>query len=225
MKVISTTVLTLIIYCYSIAQISVDWQKNTDSKFKEIMNSGEKRVDSIAVEAFRQIIIKRQKFKFKYRVDTTRANLILISELYNRKTKEFDFYESYYNSTDNSNIYRIYSFWNGNWQNASLRPSEIDNLTWTYSLIDTIYPREYEFWGGCSPNFWKNYKIKRCERKLKRNGQIIEDYYIIDNWIDKNRNIVNISFRIPVSGERTLDASYGAIGNMKKPELKLWWRY
>jgi hypothetical protein len=72
-------------------------------------------------------------------------------------------------------------------------------------------------------NKWKTGKIKRWNRRLIRKGLEIENYYIIESRIDKGKGIIQLSLRIPVSGQRQVDASFGPVGYTRKPKIKKWY--
>jgi hypothetical protein len=204
------------------AQISDYWKNYTDSIFNKEINKQNNNIDNEAKESFNYLIKSRDGIGFKNRIDTAKADLVVISEYYNPKTKQIDYRENYYYFKDSIKVFRTKSYNNGTWDSYKLYQNDFDELKWKYSKIDSIFPRDYIYQGGCVITKWKRIKINRFRKKLLRIGQVKESYYIIDNWIDKTNNYINISFRIPIYATRHLDSSFGPFGGIKRPELKPW---
>jgi hypothetical protein len=226
MKTFYTFLFAIVTSIQAYAQISNEWLKKSDSIFINLIaRSDNELIDGKANYAFKHLLNERKTINFCNEIDTTKADLILISEYYNIKTGEVDFYERLLNFPDSVKFQRVKSSFNGMWELNSLAEYEIKELQWNFAQVDTIFPRDYCYQGGCVPNRLKKIKVERWHKKLKRSGLNKEDYYIIESWIDKKHQLINLSFRIPVCHERFLDASFGDTGKMKKPKLKLWyWR-
>jgi hypothetical protein len=168
------------------------WYAKSDSIFRLIS-------DSTDIVAFHEIVSRREDYVKKNLLDTT-FNFIRVRELYDTKTNEFRVTFDYVADGDKDYLFEEWIFFPG----------------------DSIKPNNYQLPLGCIVRNWHKYKINRWKKRIDHMNETKETYYVIDSLFDKSANSIKISFQIPVTGKRGLDASYGPYGKNRKPYLGRW---
>jgi hypothetical protein len=169
-----------------------DWLDKTDSISHLITESADK-------SAFEKIISKRTAHFKKDFTDTT-FTLIRVTERYDTKTNEFEIFIHY--------VPEAY------------KESSIEE--WTFLPVDSIKPRNYKLPLGCFIRDRHKRKVKRWEKRIDQMDLTKETYYIIESLFDRSTDTIKVSFQIPATGKRTLEASYGPFGKSRKPYLVTW---
>jgi hypothetical protein len=186
-------ILMSLIPCCVAGQSITEWNNKTDSLIQTLPNVPNQF-------RFNEIVDNRKNYKLKAIFDTT-FQVLRIQEMFDVHTNKFDQNIDY-------------------WDNAD---ANVLSEEWAYKPIDSIRPRNYVMYLGCI--FKKNQprKVKRWKRKIEKMDPVRETYYIVDTILDKRTGMMKISLRIPVLGDRELEAFGGPFGKSRKPFLTGWW--
>ena len=193
---------------FAVSQNAGNFQLHTIAQLGHFKNN----IDKKYYKAFQQLMSKRDIPALKKRLDTLHADLVYIIEGYNFETGKYGIFESYWFCCKPLPVY--IEFLDGKrvagQYSRCILCTDMGPPYDPTDKIDTIFPRQYKFGGGCIVTDSTEKIFASLREQAKKDGVVIESYCKIETVIDRKTNQLFSSYMVPVKGERTFQSlGYG----------------
>ena len=221
------TTLALILLLIGIivfGQTNKDWESTSWDEFYQLSeDTVSDLITGQSIEAFNVILSMRDYSCFN--IDTADFDIIHIIEYYNPTDNSFDFLDRRYRLQDSLCYWQTRHGWSKGWQVFNLidQYGDVDQINLDLAMVDSVKPRDYYYHENCTITKRKTWKAKRLKNKIESKNDEIEDYYLLNTWIDKKAKSIKISFRVPVYGQRNLEVFFCPVGGPRRPTPRDWY--